>query len=102
MKREEHIKTVLKCSKCGAEITGVRYYENWDVTSLSYRACAAYECHTCGHNDGELTVVKEYVTEVIERPYTNEELEEMIKVLQIRCANLERYLFDKAGLKEDV
>ena len=103
MKKEEHIKTVLICSKCGGEILSIKYeYEDYDYATGSSIVRTLYKCGKCGNEDTDKTVVKVCVTEVTEHPYTNEELEEMIKELQIRCANLERYLFDKAGLKEDV
>lgn len=89
MKTEERIKTVFKCSKCGSEIAAVRYHEEYDYASGFTRRKSIYECHACGHKDGDFTVVKEYITEVTERPYTNEELEEMIKELDQRIEELE-------------
>ena len=103
MKTEERIKTVLKCSKCGSDILGVSYnYDDYDYDTGVGTVRISYNCSKCHHVDTGETVVKGHITEVVSRPYTNEELEEMIKELQIRCADLERRLIDEAKLRDEI
>lgn len=80
MKTETKIKTVLKCSKCGSDILCVGYnYDDYDYATGLGTVRTSYKCSKCHHIDTGETVVEGFVTEEVSRPYTNEELEDMIK-----------------------
>lgn len=89
MKTETKIRTVLKCSHCGAEITKISYYEDFDIMSLSYKTYEMYECPVCKRLNNKVTIAKEHITEEITRLYTQEEMDTMLDAHEQKIKDLE-------------